>query len=68
MTKITQTWFQCALCPIEGDTYYILTHEGKEIKVCKTCYDKLTEVKDNEMYLSKMDRNNKAGTADTREW
>ena len=56
MTKITYTWFQCALCPIEGDTYYILTRDGKKIKVCKTCYEKLTEVKDNEMYLPGMDR------------
>lgn len=55
MTKITLTWFQCALCPVEGDTYYILTRDGKEIKVCKTCYEKLTEVKNNEMYLFKMD-------------
>ena len=55
MTKVTLTWFQCALCPVEGDTYYLLTHEGKEIKVCKTCYEKLTEVKNDEVYLFKMD-------------
>ena len=55
MTKTTNTWFQCALCPVEGDTYYLLTRDGKEIKVCKTCYDNLTEVKDDEMYLFNMD-------------
>ena len=37
MTKITYTWFQCALCPVESDTYYILTRDGKEIKVCESC-------------------------------
>ncbi len=51
MTKITLTWFQCALCPVEGDTYYLLTRDGKEIKVCKTCYEKLTELEDYEMYF-----------------
>ncbi len=50
MTKITGTWFQCALCPVEGDTYYLLTREGKEIKVCKTCYENIKEVKDNESH------------------
>ncbi len=47
MTKITNTWFQCALCPVEGDTYYLLTRDGKEIKVCETCYKRLTEVENN---------------------
>ncbi|KKL46843.1 hypothetical protein LCGC14_2341520 [marine sediment metagenome] len=47
MTKITNTWFQCALCPVEGDTYYLLTRDGKEIKVCEICYKRLTEVKNN---------------------
>ena len=50
MTKITGTWFQCALCPVEGDTYYLLTRDGKEIKVCKTCYDKLTKIENNAHY------------------
>lgn len=68
MTKITNTWFQCALCPVEGDTYYLLTYNGKEIKVCKTCMENIEEEKNNEMHLSKMDRDNKAGTTDTREW
>ncbi len=67
MTKITFTWFQCALCPVEGDAYYLLTHEDKEIKVCKTCYEKLTEVENNEMHLSKMDRKNKARPANACE-
>lgn len=40
MTKITLSWFQCALCPVEGDKYYILTHGGKKIKVCETCFKK----------------------------
>ena len=48
MTKITFTWFQCELCPAEGDTYYILTRDGKESKVCETCYKRLTEVKNND--------------------
>ena len=50
MTKITFTWFQCALCPVEGDTYYLLTHEGNKIKVCKTCYDKLMKIENNAHY------------------
>ena len=48
MTKVTFTWFQCALCPAESDTYYILTRDGKEIKVCKTCYENTKEVENNE--------------------
>ncbi len=55
MTKITNTWFQCALCPRESDTYYLLTHKGKKIKVCKTCMENIKEEKNNEMYLFKMD-------------
>ncbi len=50
MTKVTFTWFQCALCPVESDTYYILTRDCKEIKVCKTCYENIKEVKNNESH------------------
>ena len=62
MTKITNAWFQCALCPTEGDTYYILTYKGKKIKVCENCYKNIKEVKNDEMHLRKMDRKNKTKT------
>lgn len=55
MKKIIHKWFQCALCPREGDTYYLLIYKGKEIKVCETCLENIDKEKSNEMYLFKMD-------------
>ncbi len=57
MTKITNTWFQCALCPVEGDTYYLLTRDGKEIKVCEICYKRLTKIKGNNRGINAKNEN-----------
>ena len=59
MKRITNTWFQCVLCPREGDTYYLLTHKGKEIKVCETCYKNIKEAENDEMHLRKMEYKSK---------
>ena len=53
--KTIHKWFQCDLCPREGDTYYLLIYKGKEIKVCEICLENIDKEKSDEMYLSKMD-------------
>ncbi len=43
MTKTTNTWFQCAECPVESDLYYTIQRQGKEIKVCPECFKRITQ-------------------------
>ena len=42
MIEIVDGWFKCEYpgCHFEGDRYYLVEHEGKEIKVCEECFKK----------------------------
>jgi len=41
MTKIQHGWFQCVLCPSEGDVYYEIIFGGKKIRICEGCLKKI---------------------------
>ena len=43
MTKTENTWFQCAECPREGDTFYTILRRNKEIKLCRVCLERIAQ-------------------------
>lgn len=57
MTKIIHKWFQCELCPVESDTYYLLTRDGKEIKVCGDCKKRIIGGDNEDNQKRRLDRN-----------